>query len=62
MESLKRKREPSIKSEDSDIIEISDEESSKPSSSKPACKYGSKCYRKNPDHHKEFSHPVNEEG
>lgn len=23
----------------------------------PPCKYGSKCYRKNPDHLKEFSHP-----
>lgn len=24
---------------------------------KPACKYGDKCYRKNPDHLAEFSHP-----
>ena len=25
--------------------------------SKPVCKYGKDCYRKNPDHLKEFSHP-----
>lgn len=24
---------------------------------KPACKYGKKCYRKNPTHFEEFSHP-----
>ncbi len=24
---------------------------------KPVCKYGSKCYRKNPDHKREFYHP-----
>ena len=23
----------------------------------PVCKYGEKCYRKNPQHFKEFSHP-----
>ncbi|XP_061174599.1 tyrosyl-DNA phosphodiesterase 1-like isoform X1 [Saccostrea echinata] len=27
------------------------------SKSLPPCKFGSKCYRKNPDHFKEFSHP-----
>lgn len=26
-------------------------------SSKPPCKYGSKCYRKNPTHFAQFSHP-----
>ena len=25
-------------------------------SKKPACRFGAKCYRKNPDHFKEFSH------
>lgn len=25
-------------------------------STKPACPYGKKCYRKNPSHHEEFSH------
>ena len=25
--------------------------------SKPLCKYGSKCYRKNPDHLRRFAHP-----
>ena len=31
----------------------------KPSSSskKPLCKYGSKCYRKNPSHVEDFHHP-----
>ena len=29
--------------------------------SKPACKYGSKCYRKNPQHLNDFYHPPNEE-
>lgn len=28
---------------------------------KPACKYGSKCYRKNPDHLAEYSHPSNQD-
>ena len=25
--------------------------------SKPVCKYGASCYRKNPDHIKQYSHP-----
>jgi hypothetical protein len=25
--------------------------------SKPVCKYGASCYRKNPDHFKQYSHP-----
>ena len=28
---------------------------------KPVCKYGASCYRKNPDHRKQFSHPGREE-
>jgi hypothetical protein len=32
------------------------------SSSKQACKYGANCYRKNDDHLKEFSHPVDSNG
>lgn len=24
---------------------------------KPPCKYGEKCYRRNPDHFQEYSHP-----
>ena len=28
---------------------------------KPVCKYGASCYRKNPDHFKQFSHPGREE-
>lgn len=26
---------------------------------RPRCQYGSKCYRKNPDHRREFYHPGN---
>ena len=25
--------------------------------SKPVCQYGASCYRKNPDHFKQYSHP-----
>lgn len=25
--------------------------------SRIACKYGRKCYQKNPDHHKKYKHP-----
>jgi hypothetical protein len=28
---------------------------------KPACKYGENCYRKNPDHLRDFHHSVNKE-
>lgn len=28
------------------------------SESKPECKYGSACYRKNPQHFKDYSHPA----
>jgi len=27
---------------------------------RPVCKYGASCYRKNPDHLKQFSHPGRE--
>ena len=30
--------------------------------SKPICKYGASCYRKNPDHFKQYSHPGSSEG
>ena len=30
--------------------------------SKPVCKYGASCYRKNPDHFKQYSHPGRHEG
>ena len=29
---------------------------------KPACKYGAKCYRKNESHWKEYSHPKESQG
>ena len=34
------------------------------SDSRPVCKYGSACYRKNPQHLEQYSHPhlVNDEG
>ena len=28
--------------------------------SKPVCKYGAACYRKNPDHLRQFAHPDRE--
>ena len=28
-----------------------------PTPNKPTCKYGSKCYRKNPGHLRRFAHP-----
>ncbi len=42
----------------SDIIEINDFVNTK--KEKETCKYGSKCYRKNPDHLSQFFHPLNE--
>lgn len=30
------------------------------SDDRPLCKYGEKCYRRNPNHFREFSHPGNE--
>ena len=35
----------------------SKEENGGKADTRPVCKYGSKCYRKNPDHFKEFAHP-----
>uniref|UniRef100_A0A0P4WF54 PBZ-type domain-containing protein n=2 Tax=Scylla olivacea TaxID=85551 RepID=A0A0P4WF54_SCYOL len=32
-----------------------------PSGAKPPCRYGSSCYRKNPQHHLEFSHPTEDD-
>ena len=29
--------------------------------SKPLCKYGAKCYRKNPEHLEQFTHPSTRE-
>ena len=46
-ESRKRKYAETIDlTDDSDVAQKSE------------CKYGSKCYRKNPDHLAEFSHPA----
>ncbi|XP_020612106.1 DNA ligase 3-like isoform X2 [Orbicella faveolata] len=36
---------------------VDSEEGSPNKKSKPACKYGSKCYQKNEDHHQRFTHP-----
>ena len=49
----KRKLEDSENDEINDvkIIKVDDE-----SISKPMCKYGADCYRKNPDHLKDFLH------
>ena len=32
-------------------------EDSRPAGKRPLCKYGRDCYRKNPSHFKEYSHP-----
>lgn len=34
-----------------DLVDLSEDEHP------PPCKYGKACYRKNPQHHKEYSHP-----
>jgi hypothetical protein len=49
-------------SNDDDIVEVNDQEPStskkfKSAEEKPECKYGSSCYRKNPQHFDEFRHP-----
>ena len=31
---------------------------SESSRTKPPCKYGSRCYRKNPEHLRQYSHPI----
>ena len=58
--SLKRKsKSPSpqvLKKSDTKILDT-DKNSNSNGSLKPPCKYGSKCYRKNPSHRQEFSHP-----
>ncbi len=42
-----------------DTIELlSDEDTNKQQTPKPTCPYGLSCYRKNPIHLKEFSHPI----
>eukprot|EP01064_Diplonema_japonicum_P028193 TRINITY_DN4267_c0_g1_i2.p1 TRINITY_DN4267_c0_g1~~TRINITY_DN4267_c0_g1_i2.p1 ORF type:complete len:369 (+),score=81.56 TRINITY_DN4267_c0_g1_i2:55-1161(+) len=43
--------------EESDISEEVDSEKCVPVSAKPACKYGDACYRENPAHLAQFSHP-----
>ncbi|CAG5127419.1 unnamed protein product [Candidula unifasciata] len=45
---------------DTDVDDKSDPETE--AKSKPVCKYGSKCYRKNPSHLKEFCHPGKRKG
>ena len=61
--SLKRKSSsPSpqvLKKSDLKILDT-DKNTNSNGSVKPPCKYGSKCYRKNPSHRQEFSHPGKE--
>ncbi|KAJ3167490.1 hypothetical protein HK101_011769 [Irineochytrium annulatum] len=49
-----------------DMAEVEEEEERKPAAdeesdveddARPVCQYGAKCYRKNPQHFKEFAHP-----
>lgn len=54
MEHLTKKRnrqDDDIVGSSSDIVEP------KEVIDKPPCKYGSECYRKNPEHFEKFSHP-----
>jgi len=37
--------------------EEQDKKKSKIEENKPLCQYGAKCYRKNPQHFREYSHP-----
>ena len=41
----------------SDTVLLSTSKGKVEKEQKPVCKYGSKCYRKNPSHREEFSHP-----
>ena len=41
----------------SDTVLLSTSKGKVEKGQKPVCKYGSKCYRKNPSHREEFSHP-----
>ena len=58
--SLKRKsisQSPQVlKKSDTKILDT-DKSTNSNGRVKPPCKYGSKCYRKNPSHRQEFSHP-----
>jgi len=47
--SAKRKLSPQNEEQDKKKCKVDE--------NKPLCQYGSKCYRKNPQHFKEFSHP-----
>ena len=40
------------RNDDDDVNKLTTEEIGK-----QPCQYGSKCYRKNPQHHQEYSHP-----
>ena len=42
---------------DDDVFKMSAQLGTTEPGSKPPCKYGSKCYRKNPTHFVQFSHP-----
>ena len=45
--------------DDDDVGSSNDTLESKEVINKPLCKYGSECYRKNPEHFEKFSHPGN---
>ena len=55
MENFAKRRS---RQDDDDTVGTSNEiVESKEVVSKPPCKYGSDCYRKNPEHFEKFSHP-----
>ena len=56
MDTLAKKRS---REDDGIVGSSSDLLKSKEVVNKPPCKYGSECYRKNPEHFEKFSHPGN---
>lgn len=42
---------------DTDVDVDEKDDTDKEAKKKPVCKYGSKCFRKNPSHLEEFCHP-----
>ncbi len=52
------KRKSSAESDDSDrTVDLEDDVSGNVEDARPVCKYGTKCYRKNPSHLEQFRHP-----
>ena len=50
-----------MKRKHTEVLDDENSDGGEPKSNKTMCKYGSKCYRKNPSHLADFFHPKNEE-